>query len=266
MPSMDDVCLDLLAEHEDLDALVAPLDAGTWDADTPAEGWTIRDTVSHLNYFDDAALRAVVDPDGFREWVKGGAFAELRPSSGVEGDIAFGRTLTPAQLSQRWRAGREAMLKAFAPLDPKLRIPWFGPDMSAVSFSTARLMETWAHGQDVADALGRPREPSDRLRHIVHIGVTAIPWSYNVHKLDMPAEPIRVEVTSPSGQTWTWGPEDASNVVRGPALDLALVVTQRRHRDDTALVASGDVADQWLSIAQAFAGPAGPGRKPGQFS
>jgi uncharacterized protein (TIGR03084 family) len=126
-------------------------------------------------------------------------------------------------------------------------------------------METWAHGQDVADALGSPREATDRLKHIVHIGVTTIPWSYTVRDIQLPAEPIRVEVDAPSGARWTWGPDDAANVVRGDALDLALVVTQRRHRDDTGLVAEGPVADEWLSIAQAFAGPPGPGRKPGQF-
>jgi uncharacterized protein (TIGR03084 family) len=207
----------------------------------------------------------VVDPDAFREWVKG-ASKELRPEDGTEGDIALGRTITPAQLLERWRAGRGAMLTAFKPLDPKLRVPWFGPDMSAVSFATARLMETWAHGQDIADAIGVQREPSDRLKHIVHIGVTAIPWSYTVRKLDLPTEPIHVAVTAPSGETWTWGPPDATNVVRGPALDLALVVTQRRHRNDTALEAVGPVANEWLSIAQAFAGPPGPGRKAGQFA
>jgi uncharacterized protein (TIGR03084 family) len=84
--------------------------------------------------------------------------------------------------------------------------------------------------------------------------------------MDVPTEPLRVEVTSPSGELWTWGPDDAVNVVRGDALDLALVVIQRRHRDDTSLVAEGPVADEWLSIAQAFAGPPGPGRKAGQFT
>jgi uncharacterized protein (TIGR03084 family) len=265
MPTMDEICTDLSAEHAALDALVRGLDEDTWRRDTPAEGWTIADTISHLHFFDDCALRAVVDPDGFREWVKADAFAQIRPADGDPGDIAFGRACTPVQLLERWRDGRSAMLLQFGGLDPKTRVPWFGPDMSAASFATARLMETWAHGQDVADALGSQREPSDRLKHIVHIGVTAIPWSYTVRKLDIPSEPIRVEVDAPSGATWTWGPEDAPNVVRGSALDLALVVTQRRHRADTDLVVEGPVADEWLSIAQAFAGPPGPGRAAGQF-
>lgn len=265
MPTMSEICGDLRAEHDDLDALVGDLNEAGWDTPTPAEGWSIRDTISHLHFFDDAALRAVVDPDGFRAWVKADAYKQIRPESGEEGDVVFGRRMTPVELLERWRASRGSMLLEFERQDPKTRVPWFGPDMSAASFATARLMETWAHGQDVADAVGRQRGPTDRLKHIVHIGVTAIPWSYTVRGKDVPTEPIRVEVTSPSGAVWTWGPEDASNVVHGSALDLALVVTQRRHRDDTDLVAEGPVADEWLSIAQAFAGPPGPGRKAGQF-
>lgn len=262
---MPEICADLRAEHAALDDLVSGLDAPDWVKPTPAEGWSIADTISHLHYFDDCALRAVVDPDGFRAWVDADAFAQIRPSDGTPADIAFGRSSTPTQLLERWRDGRGAMLLEFTRLDAKTRVPWFGPNMSAVSFATARLMETWAHGQDVADASGTQREPTERLRHIVHIGVTAIPWSYTVRKLDVPSDPIRIEVDAPSGDTWTWGPDDAGNVVRGSALDLALVVTQRRHRDDTDLVATGPVADEWLTIAQAFAGPPGEGRKAGQF-
>lgn len=266
MPTMAEICADLRAEHDALDEIVAGLDESDWVTDTPAEGWAVRDQMSHLNYFDDCALRAVSDSDAFREWVRAGALKEIRPDEGDAADVAVGRSVPGHQLLDRWREGRAAMLNAFAPLDPKSRIPWFGPDMSAASFATARLMETWAHGQDVADALGKQRQPTDRLRHICHIGVTAIPWSFTVHKVEVPTQPIRVEVKAPSGEMWTWGPPDASNVVRGSALDLALVVTQRRHPDDTDVEASGSIAETWISIAQAFAGPPGPGRKAGQFA
>jgi uncharacterized protein (TIGR03084 family) len=135
--------------------------------------------------------------------------------------------------------------------------------MSAASMATARLMETWAHGQDVHDALGVPREPSDRLRHVAHIGVRTRDFAYLVRDLPVPSEQFRVELTAPSGEVWTWGPADAANRVRGPALDFCLLVTQRVHRSDTALVADGADAEQWLGIAQAFAGPPGPGRPAG---
>lgn len=264
MPTMESICADLRAEHQDLDVLVGGLDEPEWDHDTPAEGWTIRDQISHLTYFDDRAQVAATEPDSFRAWRDGGGLAELMASPSA--DVALGRDMTGTDLLEAWRGGREQLLAALSKLDPKDRVPWFGPDMSVLSKATARLMETWAHGQDVADALGMQRNPTDRLKHIVHIGVRALPYAYTVRKLDVPSEPVRVEVTSPSGEVWTWGPDDATNVVRGNALDLALVVIQRRHRDDTSLAAEGAIADEWLSIAQAFAGPPGPGRRPGQFA
>jgi uncharacterized protein (TIGR03084 family) len=133
-------------------------------------------------------------------------------------------------------------------------VPWFGLPMSAASSLTARIMETWAHGQDVADALGVTRVPTTRLRHVAHIGVGARAFSYLANGLEVPTEPVR-----------TWGPDGVPDRVSGPALDFCLLVTQRRHRDDTALEATGPRADRWLSIAQAFAGPPGGGRTAGQF-
>jgi uncharacterized protein (TIGR03084 family) len=266
MPTMEEICADLLAEHTALDRIVASLDEEGWSTPTPAEPWSVRDQISHLAFYDGVAVGAVIDPDEFRRWLREEALELITPAEGDPGDLVLGRTITGQELLNVWRMGRSELLSTFEPLDPKVRIPWFGPDMSAVSFATARLMETWAHGQDVCDALGKQRESTDRLKHICHIGVRALPFSYSIHKREVPTEPIRVELKSPSGEMWTWGPEDASNAVRGSALGFALVVTQRRHRDDTDVEATGPVAEEWLSIAQAFAGPPGTGRKPGQFT
>ena len=134
--------------------------------------------------------------------------------------------------------------------------------MSAASSLTARIMETWAHTQDIADALGVTREPTPRLRHVAHIGVGARAFSYAVHGKTPSSAPVRVELTGPDGALWTWGPEDAGNRVTGPALDFCLLVTQRRHRDDLALSIEGAGATEWMTIAQAFAGTAGTGRSP----
>jgi uncharacterized protein (TIGR03084 family) len=134
--------------------------------------------------------------------------------------------------------------------------------MSAASSLTARIMETWAHTQDIADALGVTREPTDRLRHVAHIGVGARAFSYAVHGKTPPQTPVRVELTGPDGTLWTWGPGDAAGRVTGPALDFCLLVTQRRHRDDLGLAIEGPAATEWMSIAQAFAGAAGTGRPP----
>ena len=140
------------------------------------------------------------------------------------------------------------------------RMPWFGPPMSPASMATARFMETWAHGLDVYHALGIDPPVTDRIRNVAHLGVRTRNFSYSVHGIEPPAEEFRVQLTAPSGETWAWGPEDAAQSVTGSAYDFCQLVTQRIHRDDTDLVAVGDDAEKWLSVAQAFAGPSGEGR------
>lgn len=164
-----------------------------------------------------------------------------------------------------WAEAHVAMMAALAGVDPTARLPWYGPPMGVMSFLSARLMETWAHGTDVADALGVEREPTDRLRHVAHLGVRTRPFSYLIRGRDVPPGRIDVTLTSPAGEPWTWvvGSSDEVDVaatVTGPALDFCLVVTQRRNAADTALVVSGEPATDWMSVAQAFAGPPGPGR------
>jgi uncharacterized protein (TIGR03084 family) len=260
VPDLGSLCADLTAEADALDGRVAALDAAGWARPTPAAGWDIVDSVSHLAYFDGTARLALCDPDAFAAHA-----AELTagtPTGATPADVALGRTLGPAALLARWREARRALLAAVAAADPTVRVPWYGPPMGLASFVTARIMETWAHGQDVADALGLPPVISGRLRHVCHIGVGARAYSFAVHGVVDPGDPVRVEASRPDGETWTWGPADAANRLLGPALDLALVFTQRRNVADTLVVADGPVAETWLGVAQAFAGPAGPGRAP----
>jgi uncharacterized protein (TIGR03084 family) len=258
---MGQLCDDLLAETTDLDALVTGLDDVGWATATPAEGWDVKDQVGHLAYFDDRALASMTDPDAFlahREEV-------LSHPDFADRIAAESRRVDGGQTLAWFRSARAALVDVARAADPSRRVPWYGPDMSAASSITARIMETWAHGQDVADALGVQRVPTDRLRHVAFIGARALPNSYQARGLPVPATPVRVELRAPSGDVWTFGPEDAADTVRGPALDFCLAVTQRRHLDDLELNLDGDVANEWLSIAQAFAGPPGPGRQPGQF-
>ena len=250
---------DLSAETADLDEMIAPLGVAQYLLPTPAVGWSIGDQVSHLAHFDEAALLAATDPARFRAEA-----AELiATGAGSPDQVAARYRDTPGTELRSWLlTARQDLLTGFAALEPSTRLPWYGPDMSAASSVTARLMETWAHGQDIADTLGVTRRATARLRHIAHIGVRTIAFSFVLRGLPAPPQPIRVELTGPDGADWTWGPADASDVVRAPALDFCLVVTQRRNRADTALTADGPVAEQWISIAQAFAGEPGPGRPP----
>jgi len=248
---------DLRVEGDDLDAIVGDLPAADWTRPTPAAGWTIAHQIAHLAWTDMRALLAATDGPAFQADLQDGA-ADQRGY--VDGGAAQGAAQPPAELLSRWRAGRAAVLTTLAGLPAQTRLPWFGPPMGPASMVTARLMETWAHGQDVVDALGVTRPPTGRLRHVAHLAVRTRDFAFEANGLPPPAEPFRVELTAPDGVAWTWGREDAAQRVTGPALDLCLLAVQRRHRDDLALAATGADADRWLDIAQCFAGPPGPGR------
>ena len=246
---MEDICRDLDQEQAALDRVVADLSEEQWLLPTPAAGWDVKDTIIHLVQADMAASLAVTDAEGFDQAKRN------MGSGGFEGIFGGRGDKSGPEVLAWWRSERTRMLAAFAARGPRDRIPWFGPDMSTLSFATARLMETWSHGQDVAQTLGVTVPATDRLRHVAHIGVTTRGWSYVNRGREVPPGDVRVELTAPSGAVWTWGPEQAENVVSGPALDFCLVVTQRRHRDDTALVTDSPLAEEWMELAQAFAGP-----------
>jgi len=260
---LGDLAADLHAETEALDALLLPLDAAGWATPTPAPGWSVHDQISHLAYFDDATRLAVRDD----EW-----FATERDHALLDVDAytneiaAWFRDLPDAELFAWFHRARDEMLAMFLSLEPSQRVPWFGPDMSAPAALTARIMETWAHGQDVADALRATRVPTRALRQVAHICVRALPNSFRTQRLPVPEAPVRVVLTGPDGDEWVWGDAlNAADSVAGSAEEFCLVATQRRHVADTSLAITGPVAEQWMAIAQAFAGPAGAGRRPGQF-
>jgi uncharacterized protein (TIGR03084 family) len=165
-----------------------------------------------------------------------------------------------AELLDDWRTTRRQLHTALSAVPSDRKLMWFGPPMSPASMATARLMETWAHGLDVADALGVQRQPTQRLRSIAHLGVRTRDYAYAVNELTPPAEPFRVELRAPDGSTWAWGPEDAAQRVTGSAEDFCYLVTQRRPASSLDIVAVGEDAKRWLTIAQAFAGPPGTGR------
>src|SRR3984957_8403555 len=250
---------DLVAESAALDAVLERLRPSQWSLPTLAAGWGVGDQVSHLAYFDEATLQSLVDPEQFRR------DAEVLTSGGdrFPDRIAAEHRGRPGADLLRWfRDARDALVGAYRTVDPRCRLPWYGPDMSPASSVTARLMETWAHGQDVIDVLEVERPPTARLRHIADLGIRAMPYSYAVNHLPPPRAPIRIQLIAPDGDEWSWGPPDAQDRVTGDALDFCLVVTQRRHHGDSGLIVTGPTAQEWIAIAQAFAGPAGPGRRP----
>lgn len=254
MTDLDGLRADLVAEQAALDTIVAALADTDWLLPTASAGWNVADQIGHLTYFDGTAALAVTDPDEFRAGIE-----SLYASAGAEnGDyftLAAFRAHAPAAQLAAWRANRQLLADAAATLTDTTRVGWYGPSMGAKSFLTARLMEVWAHGADIVDAVGAYRAPTDRLRHIAQLGFITRGWSYMVRGETQPAGDVRLELTSPSGDTWTWGPDAASaaDTVRGTAEDFCLVVTQRRNVDDTDLQA-GELGRHWLLRAQAFAG------------
>ncbi|MEV6770821.1 TIGR03084 family metal-binding protein [Nocardia sp. NPDC051030] len=263
MADLEALLADFTAECDELDRLIADLDPADWKRDTPAAGWTIAHQIAHLNWTDRVAVISATDPDRFQELVQ----AALPKALTFVDEAAEEGSKTPApELLASWRHDRAALVEALRTVPAGTKLPWFGPPMSTASMVTARLMETWAHGQDVADALGARREPTARIKNIAHLGVRTRNFAYMTHGKTAPTEEFRIELTAPDGSLWTWGPEDAEQRISGPAVDFCQLVTQRRHLDDLTLDVRGADAAEWLSLAQAFAGPPGTGRTAGQFS
>lgn len=255
---MSVVLCDLAGEGAWLDGVLAGLDDPGWRRTTPAAGWTIAHQVAHLAWTDEQALCAASDPETFAALLGRVLAGEVT----VDAAAAEGAALPPPDLLRRWRAGRDELSAALAKVPAGTRLPWYGPPMSAASMATARLMETWAHGQDIAEALSVPHPVPNGLRHIAYLAVRTRDYAFTMHGRTPPTDEFLVRLTAPDSEIWSWGPADAAQRVEGTALDLCLLATQRRHRYDTDLAATGPDANRWLDIAQAFAGPPGAGREP----
>jgi uncharacterized protein (TIGR03084 family) len=251
------VVADLRDESDELDALVADLPAARWAESTPAPGWTIAHQIAHLLWTDRVALMAVTDETAFATVLEEAA---KNPTGFVDAGAEELALTPPGQLLADWRQTRARLHEELLAVADGRKLPWFGPPMSAPSMATARLMETWAHGLDVADALGVARPATSRLKSIAHIGVRTRDFAFVVNGLVPPADPFLVQLRAPDGSAWSWGPEDAEQKVTGSAQDFCMLVTQRRPRSALDVTATGQDAERWLSIAQAFAGPPGPGR------
>ena len=251
---------DLVAEQDALDDIVANITDDQWQRSTPSPGWNVQDQIAHLTFFDHSGATAIHQPDRFQESLDE-LVASMQQGSIDEFTLGPLRRHSPRDLLGAWRRGREHLNDAASTLSVETRVPWYGPSMGAKSFLTARLMETWAHGTDVVDALGATRAATDRLRHIAQLGFITRKWSYRVRGEEVPDGEVRLELAGPDGKLWTWGPDDAADLIKGSAEDFCLVVTQRRHVDDTSLE-TGELGRHWLVRAQAFAGGPSDGPKP----
>ncbi|NNG37974.1 TIGR03084 family protein [Flexivirga sp. ID2601S] len=258
---LDTLLDDLRAESAAVRDRVAGASSATLHTPTPAAGWDVAHQIAHLTWTDEmatSAVASVVDGvDAPHDWNAALEAAAKSPETFVDDGADELAALPADELLARWDASREALAAALRATPADTRIPWFGPPMKATSMATARIMETWAHGLDVAAALGAEPEPTDRIRHVCHLGVATRGFVHSVRGLPAPETPVYVELVAPSGETWTWGDAGASDRITGPAWDFARVAVRRLHPDDTTLVAEGAAATEWLGIVQAFAGPPG---------
>ncbi len=255
---------DFKAESEALYALLAPLEDADFDRVTQFRNWTINDVLEHLHLWNWAANESMVDEASLMAYLGKIMAPELGDLPLKERERAFLDGSKGKQLLEQWRGFYLTMADRFREADPKMRLKWAGPDMSARSSITARLMETWAHSQEVYDLLGVERQERDHIRNIVVLGVNTFGWTYHVRGEQPPGPMPFVQLTAPSGEVWDYGEPSASSYVRGTAVDFCRVVTQVRNVADTALEVAGPVASDWMSKAQCFAGAAQPPPAPGE--
>ncbi|MFT4569452.1 MAG: hypothetical protein ACI8TX_000670 [Hyphomicrobiaceae bacterium] len=247
--------------------LLAPLVDADFERKTLFKDWTVHDVLSHLHAWNRAADLSLNDPekfDAFKTQVISGMMEgkQIRELESVLLDDAKNR----ARFEQ-WNEYIGEMTQRFAAADPKKRVAWPGPDMSVRSSITARLMETWAHGQELYDLLGVVRTDGDRIKNIAVLGINTFGWTFKNRRLEVPSDLPYVRLSAPSGETWTWNEPSESNCVAGSASDFCQVVTQVRNIADTKLEVVGETAVGWMAIAQCFAGaPADPPAKGARFT
>lgn len=246
--SIADLVADLEAEQQSLVAVLETVVGDDWFRPTPSWSWDVRDTVAHLADTDELAIDTCTDgPRSLGPFAATCASAEDVTLLGV----LRGRRLTGAEVLAWWERTQAAEREVLRDLDPAVRVPW-GLGMRPPSFVTARMMETWAHGLDVHDALGVEPVDTDRLRHIAWIGLRALPYAASVAGVAPPDGPLRVELTLPSGATWSAGPADAPDRITGSASEFCRVFVQRRPLAATSLVGEGDGAQLALRVARSY--------------
>ena len=239
---MDDVLLDdLAAEHQVLDELVAPLPPEVWAKPSPSPGWTLAHQIHHLDVSEGAALLALT-----------GHSDQVFSPTGRWPDRPLPNDLTA--VLDNWRASRAASLKAMAELDAKAPVIWGDGPMTCRSFATARLMETWAHGLDCFTTAGVEPTDTDRLRHVAHLGHRALPYAFRSQGVAPPTSlsDLRLQLASPTGETWTYGDPDAAQTITGSAAHWCRVATRRMDAADSDLVANGPLAQAVLTVARAY--------------
>jgi uncharacterized protein (TIGR03084 family) len=237
---------DLVAEQQFLDQFLQKIGPKDWDRPTPAKGWSVRDTISHLA--DSAELAA--------DALNGGSRIEVyRNASNLDAlrqeAVKRGRKMRYQDVIEWWRGGRAKVVEPLSRMDADHRIEWIAGSMKARTFATMRLMETWAHGLDIYAAMGAEIEDTPRIRHVCFLGWKTLPYAFKIADKDY--APVRVEVIGPAYAKWVFGPPDTDQVIKGPASEFARLAVRRIKRKDARnLKASGEYAETALEVVRAY--------------
>lgn len=242
---MREILSDLVAEQQFLDQSLQRIPIKNWDRVTPAKPWTVRDTISHLADFAELAADALVGGEKVQEWRTATDLDALRQRA-----IKKGRSMRPQDVIEWWRGGRARVVEPLSHMSEDDRVEWIEGSMSAKTFATFRLMETWAHGLDIYQALDIEVEDTARIRHVCWLGWKTLPYAFKAAGVDY--SPIRVEVIGPGYAKWTYGPAEAENQIKGSASEWARVVVRRIPPKKARLKTSGELAQKALEVAQAY--------------
>lgn len=245
---MRDILSDLVAEQQQLDQFLQRIQVRDWSTPTTADGWDIRDTVSHLAHIEEYSYNALAEDGGMLADLDGYETFDDFTESGVE----KGREKRPQDVIEWWRLSRAKVVDALSRAEARDRVPWFYASMSARSFATLRMADTWAHGLDIHDAVGEEAEDTERLRHIIVIIQKTLPWAFEQADCEYDA-PVRIEGIGPMYAKYAAGPEDTDQLIRGPAGEICRIALQRLHPDDAEnLTVQGGTAATALQVMRTY--------------
>jgi uncharacterized protein (TIGR03084 family) len=240
-----DILSDLVAEQQFLDQSLQRIPIKIWDMVTPSKPWTVRDTISHLADFEELGADSIAGGDRIKRWQNASDLRPLRQEA-----IKKGRAMRPQDVIEWWRGGRAKVVEPLSHLSGDTRIEWIDGDMSARTFATFRLLETWMHGLDIYATLKIDVEDTPRIRHVCWLGWKTLPYAFKHAGEDY--EPVRIEVIGPGYSRWIFGPEDTDQLIKGSASDWARVAVRRIDPAKTRLKVTGEYAEKALQVARAY--------------
>jgi uncharacterized protein (TIGR03084 family) len=250
---VDDIRAALRAQHAELAGHLTGLSDDDWHRPTRCEGWDVYDVVLHLAQTDEYAVSSLRDE--FEETVADmtgkTAVGDVDDAAGLMVEQERGRP--PAELFDRWRRASDGLRAELDGADPHKRVAWVTGRLSVQTLATTRLSEAWIHSDDVAEALGKPLVPSDRLQHIARLAWRTVPYAF-IRDGREPPGPVAFELRGPGGEQWDFVPDaEPITVIRGEAAELCAVAAQRVEPAATSLRGDGPDADTILELVRTYA-------------